>query len=102
MVQQRVLPFKIEMTRDTLTPHGGLVLAGEFAVGMGLLESVDRNLPEPGSGDGYRASEYVFPIFLMLNGGARSLEDLREIRDDEGLRQILPLERVPSSDATGD
>jgi hypothetical protein len=38
----------------------------------------------------------------MLNGGGRSLEDSREIRDDEGLRGILPLEKVPSSDATGD
>jgi hypothetical protein len=38
----------------------------------------------------------------MLNGGGRSLEDLRQIRDDRGLREILPLERMPSSDATGD
>jgi len=38
----------------------------------------------------------------MLNGGGRSLEDTREIREDEGLREILPLERIPSSDAIGD
>jgi hypothetical protein len=37
----------------------------------------------------------------MLNGGGRSLEDTRQIRDDEGLREILPLERIPSSDAFG-
>jgi hypothetical protein len=38
-----------------------------------------------------------------LNGGGRSLEDTREIRDDEGLREILPpLEKFPSSDAMGD
>ncbi len=44
----------------------------------------------------------VFPLVLMLNGGGRSLEDLRQIRDDEGLREVLPLHRMPSSDATGD
>ena len=38
----------------------------------------------------------------MLNGGGRTLEDIRVIRDDAGLREILPLERMPSTDATGD
>ena len=38
----------------------------------------------------------------MLNGGGRSLEDIRQIRVDEGLREILPLKRIPSSDAFGD
>jgi hypothetical protein len=38
----------------------------------------------------------------MLNGGGRSLEDLRQIRDDQGLREVLNMERMPSSDAVGD
>jgi hypothetical protein len=42
MITQRVLPFKVEMTRDTITPHAGLALLGEFAVGVGFLGSVDR------------------------------------------------------------
>ena len=37
MIRQRVLPFKLEMTQDTITPHAGLALFGEFAVGLGLL-----------------------------------------------------------------
>ena len=102
MIRQSVLPFKMEITRDTLTAHAGLALFGEFAVGLGFLESLDKYLPEPGSGAGYRASEYVFPVTLMLNGGGRTLEDTRQIREDTGLREILPLETVPSSDATGD
>jgi hypothetical protein len=101
MIRQTVLPFKIEMTRDMITPHAGLALLGEFTVGLGLLESVNRCLPTPGSGAGYNPSEYIFPLILMLNGGGRSLEDTRQIRTDEGLREILPLERIPSSDAFG-
>ena len=97
-----MLPFKIDLTRDMITPHAGLALVGEFAVGLGLLKSVDTYLPTPGSGAGYHPSEYIFPLILMLNGGGRSLEDTRQIRDDEGLREILPLERIPSSDAFGD
>jgi hypothetical protein len=102
MIRQSILPFKIEMTRDMITPHAGLALLGEFAVGLGLLKSVDSCLPKPGSGVGYHSSEYIFPLVLMLNGGGRSLEDTRQIQADEGLREILPLERIPSSDAFGD
>lgn len=102
MMRETVLPFKVEMTRDMITAHAGLALVGEFAVGLGVLKSVDRHLPKPGSGAGYGAHEYVFPMILMLSGGGRKLEDLRQIRNDEGLRQVLPLERIPSSDAVGD
>ena len=102
MIRQRIIPFKIEMTNDTITPYAGLALLGEFTVGLGFLKAVDRYLPKPCSGAGYKSSEYVFPLTLMLNGGGRSLEDTREIRNDAGLREILCLEKVPSSDATGD
>ena len=102
MIHQTVLPFKLEITGDTITSHAGLALLGEFCVGLDLLRVVDRSLPKPGSGAGYMASEYVFPLLLMLNGGGRSLEDMRVIRGDVGSAEILPLKRIPSSDATGD
>jgi hypothetical protein len=102
MIKQTVLPFKLETTKDLITPHAGLALLGEFAVGLGLSKTLDRHLPGPGSGAGYLASEHVFPLVLMLNGGGRSLEDSREIRSDVGLREVLPLRRMPSADATGD
>ena len=102
MIRQTVLPFKLETTKDLITSHAGLALLGEFAVGLGLNKALDRYLPGPGSGAGYLASEHVFPIVLMLNGGGRTLEDRREIREDVGLREILPLRRMPSTDATGD
>ena len=73
MLQQTVLSFKIEITRDLIRPHAGLALLGEFTIGLGVLQSIDRYLPEPGSGAGYKPSEYIFPLLLMLNGGGRSL-----------------------------
>jgi hypothetical protein len=102
MIKQTVLPFKLEITRDMITSHAGLVLMGEFVVGLGLNQWVNRYLAAPGSGAGYLASEHVYPLVLMLNGGGRTLEDMREIRSDAGIRALLPLERMPSSDATGD
>jgi hypothetical protein len=102
MIEQTVLPFKLDVTNDMITSHAGLALLGEFAVGLGFNRNLDKALPEPGSGAGYSASEHVYPLMLMLNGGGRALEDLRQIREDRGLREILPLGRMPSSDATGD
>lgn len=102
MINQTVLPFKVEETKDLITSHAGLALLGEFIVGLGLLKAVDKELAGPGSGAGYRASEHIYPLVLMLAGGGRSLEDLRQIRDDYGLREVLGMNRMPSSDAVGD
>ena len=102
MIQQTVLPFKLEQTKDLITSQAGLALLGEFAIGLGLAQALDKSMPVPGSGAGNRASEHVVPLMLMLNGGGRSLEDLRQIRDDHGLREVLELTRIASSDAAGD
>ena len=50
MIRQTVLPFKLEITKDTITSHAGLALLGEFCVGLDLLKKVDSFLPKPGSG----------------------------------------------------
>jgi hypothetical protein len=101
MIHQTILPFKLEVTRDLLTSQSGLSLLGEFIEGLGLLDQIDKELPFPGSNVGYQCSEYIYPLLLMLNGGGRSIEDLREIREDSGLRELLRLSRIPSSDAYG-
>jgi len=102
MVAQRVLPFKLESTAETLTSHAGLVLVGEYLHALGLPGWVKRELPAPGSGAGYSPEHYVIPLILMLHGGGRSLEDLRTLRADHGLSELLKLDAIPSSDATGD
>ena len=99
---QTVLPFKLGVTDESLTAHGGLALFGEFLHALGLGELIDHELPAPGSAAGYRPSTHVLPLVLMLAGGGRTLEDLRVLRSDEGLRHLLQLKDMPSSDATGD
>jgi hypothetical protein len=42
MIKQAVLRFKLEKTNDLITSYAGL---GEFAVGLGLLDALDRELP---------------------------------------------------------
>lgn len=102
MMAQTVLGFKLEKTRDEITAHAGLVLFGEFLAAVKLRRWINKRLGRPGSGAGYNPSEYVLPLVLMLQGGGRTLEDLRQVEMDDGLRELLRIRRFPSTDATGD
>jgi hypothetical protein len=99
---QTVLPFNLAGTDESLTAQGGLALFGEFLHGFGVSCLMDHELPAPGSTAGYSPSVHALPLVLMLAGGGRTLEDLRVLRSDEGLRHLLQLKEMPSSDATGD
>jgi len=100
-IQQTSLDFQLEETSEILTSKSGLAIIQETALSLGVVADIRSLLPLPGSNRGFKPDEYVMPITLMLCGGGRSLEDLREIREDQGLRKLCALERVPSSDATG-
>lgn len=99
---RNVLPFKLQATPELLTANAGLALFGEFVRGVGVARWVEQCLPAPGSAVGYAAADYVTPLMLMLCGGGRSLEDMRQIYTDDGLRHLLKLEHKPSTDAVGD
>jgi len=97
-----VLPFKLAATEEPMTAQLGLVLHGEFIQGLGVHRWLEQEMPKPGSKRGYGAIQHVLPFLLMLTGGGRSLEDLRMIHTDQGLRRLLHLEALPSTDAAGD
>jgi hypothetical protein len=99
---QTVLPFLVEPTDESLTAHGGLALFGEYVEAMRTRQTLDAELPAPGSHNGYAPSEHAIPIVLTLAGGGCTLEDIRVVRDDGALRALLDLHDMPSSDATGD
>jgi hypothetical protein len=102
MIQQTIFSFKIETTKERLTAHGGLALMAEFNHGIGLRELTDRYLPVPGSNRGFDPSEVVDAVVLMLQGGGRSLEDLRELKNEEGLMKLIGRDEIPEPDTVGD
>ena len=81
------------------TFHAGPVLLGKSAVVLGLPQFLDAQIPKPGSGSGHKVAKLVKPLILGLNGGVRSLEDVRQITFDDGLCELPVMRRVPSSDA---
>lgn len=102
MIQQTIFPFKIATTKEVLTARGGLALIAEYNHGIGLRELVDRHLPVPGSNRGFTPSVFVNSMVLMLQGGGRSFEDLRELKNDEGLMKLIGYETIPDPDTAGD
>jgi hypothetical protein len=102
MIQQTIFPFKIETTKERLTAHGGLALMAEFNHGIGLRDLTDQYLPAPGSNRGFDPSEIVDTVVLMLQGGGRTLEDLRELRNEEGLMKLIGRDEIPEPDTVGD
>jgi hypothetical protein len=100
-VTQERLDFQLAPTRDTITGRAGLALFQEAALVLGVRKSIKENLPPPGSGNGFKPQEYVLPLVLMLCGGGRTMEDIREIETDEGLRQLCGFTRLPGADAIG-
>ncbi len=79
-VKQAILPFILETTHEIITPRAGLVLFGEYLHGLRLLKKVDKYLLPPRSGRGYKPKDFILPLVLMLNGGDRTIEDIREIK----------------------
>src|SRR4030043_2113117 len=102
MIQQTIFSFKIETTKERLTAHGGLALMAEFNHGIGLRELTDQYLPGPGSNRGFEASEVVDAVVLRVQGGGRSLEDLRELKNEEGLMKLMGRDKIPEPDTVGD
>ena len=100
MIKQTVLPFKLKMSKEQITPRSGLALYAEFLRVIGIKEMVQLYMPVPGSNRGYGAWQFIEP--LMLYGGGRHIEDVREIAEDKALRRLIGLRRMPSCSTMGD
>jgi hypothetical protein len=102
MIRQTVLPFKLKRAEKKITARSGLVLYEEFMRAMGVEGLVNQHMPKSGSGRGFEAIRYIKPLSMALYGGGEAIEDVREIREDYSLREVIELQEVPSSSATGD
>lgn len=102
MLHQAILPFKLERIDEMITPRSGLVLFAELVRAFKVKQRVERLFPRPGSNRGYQPWSYIEPLLLMMEGGGRHVEDLREIQDDVALRTLVGLEKMPSLSTFGD
>lgn len=102
MIRHAQLDFKLGATKDEITPRAGLAVCSEFLRGFGVKGLIDSQMPLPGSNRGYGAWGYIEPLVLMMYGGGRHIEGLREIADDKALRRLVGMRAVPSASTVGD
>jgi len=102
MIKQNILSFKLSRTKDEITARSGLALYSEFLRAFGIKGLVEKFMPPSGSNRGYPAYCYIEPILLMLTGGGKTIEDLREIHNDTALRKLTGMEKMPSPSTVGD
>ena len=100
--KEGILPFKVVATEEPLVARGGLILPYEFARAINLPQVIDKELPPPGSGRGYKPSQFVIPLILMLHGGGKMINELREIKGEASLRELIEIEDLPASCTVGD
>jgi hypothetical protein len=69
---------------------------------LSLAERIDKYFPRPKSNRRYKPSEIIKTLILMQHEGSFHLDDVRHIQDDEALRTVLDLKRLPQATTLGD
>lgn len=101
-ISPALLPFKLDFTDDKITARAGLGLFGEFLYSQQLSTLLNSTITGFKSNHSYRPSDYIVPLLLMLHGGGRYIEDVREISRDRALLDLLQIKQIPSTSAIGD
>lgn len=98
-IQQQELNFNIKITSDCITSKSGLILFFETARNIGLNDKINELFPVSRSNNHILAKDMIMAIVLMLCGGGKYMEDIRQIAFDKGLRRLCGFKRIPSPDA---
>ncbi len=69
---------------------------------LNLAERIDQHFPLPKSNRGYNPSMFIKTLILMQHEGSFHLDDVRHLQDDEALRTVLDLDKLPSATTLGD
>ena len=85
-----------------LTSRAGLLAIGQLMDSLSLTERIDKHFPQPKSNRGYKPSEFIKTLILMQHEGSFHLDEVRHIQDDEALRTVLDLEKLPQATTIGD
>ncbi len=75
---------------------------GSHMDSLSLAERIDKYFPQPKSNRGYKPSEFIKTLILMQHEGSFHLDEVRHIQDDEALRTVLDLKKLPRATTLGD
>ena len=98
-IQQQELNFNIKITSDCITAKSGLTLFFDTALKLGVLDKIREIFPASRSNNHILPKDMIMSTVLMLCGGGRTMEDIRQIALDNGLRRLCDFKRIPSPDS---
>lgn len=97
-----MLPYKFDTTNDLLTSRAGLLSIAQLMETLNQTERIDQHFPLPKSNRGYKPSTFIKTLILMQHEGSFHLDDIRHLQEDEALRTVLNLDKLPSATTLGD
>ena len=89
-------------TRGNVTAFGGVALAAQLIDGMGLREEINASLSLLRRHRPYSEGDHVLSLALASFCGARALDDLDVLREDEGFLDAVGMQRMPDPTTSGD
>ena len=103
-VQLKAYDYSTLQTRynERFTHRAGLLSIAHLMDSLSLTERIDQHFPQPKSNRGYRPSEFIKTLILMQHEGSFHLDDIRHLQDDEALRRVLALKKLPQATTLGD
>jgi hypothetical protein len=89
-------------TRGNVTPFGGVALAAQLIDGLGLREEINGSLSLLRRHRPYTEGDHVLSLALASFCGARALDDLDVLREDEAFLDAVGMQRMPDPTTAGD
>lgn len=89
--------IKVRQCKEKLTGRGGFVLFSELWDHLELSQRLDRSLPQPGSGRGFKPSEMVQNIICLLFSSGEHLSDISHLSSDSLLYALNASHVAPAS-----
>ena len=98
----RIITDKIELTNDSITNQAGLMAPLQLMQSLGFSNIANQCLPQPASNRGFAPALYLQTLMLMLHSGGECLEDVRSLREDQTLVDILDIKQFPAARSLGE
>lgn len=94
---------KFDMTmRGNVTAFGGVALAAQLADHLGLREELDTSVQLLQRHRPYTDADHILSLAFASFCGARALDDLDTLREDEAYLDAIGMQRIPDPTTSGD
>jgi len=99
MIRQGAISVKVGETDAAVTDFPGVVPLANLGKHLGLFNDLDELLPPKERARGLSNSAAAFDLMCVALSGGSSIDDLAQLRQDEGLRRLLGRSVMPPSTA---